>query len=293
MNCRCSGPSDTLPYQSQLTPCCQAHDWCYSCAWKVGWTGTTGKSNCDYLFWDNLYRACEFNYGSWNPERTVCKTTADTMYVAVSSAGQSYFTTDTCPGDSFKLSNTNFCFNPIYTLNSVVSYISPDLRGAWGSWTNYAQCPLGSWMNGFSARVQPYQGLSKDDTALNAVQASCATRNGTQMATNLIPGGGGGNFGSWLGYSMCPAGRHIVAIAMQVEPSQGAWSDDTAANTFAGLCSDGTVLTHTTTNFGSWSAWKYCPTNTAVCAFKVKVEQAGAADCTSLNDVEVACCAKD
>lgn len=58
-----------------------------------------------------------------------------------------------------------------------------------------------------------------------------------------------------LGYSMCPAGRHIVAIAMQVEPSQGAWSDDTAANTFAGLCSDGTVLTHTTTNFGSWSAW--------------------------------------
>lgn len=202
----CSGPSDTLPYQSQLTPCCQAHDWCYSCAWKVGWTGTTGKSNCDYLFWDNLYRACEFNYGSWNPERTACKTTADTMYVAVSSAGQSYFTTDTCPGDSFKLSNTNFCFNPIYTLNSVVSYISPDLRGAWGSWTNYAQCPLGSWMNGFSARVQPYQGLSKDDTALNAVQASCATRNGTQMATNLIPGGGGGNFGSWLGYSMCPAG---------------------------------------------------------------------------------------
>lgn len=121
-----------------LHRCCSACR-CYSCAWKVGWTGTTGKSNCDYLFWDNLYRACEFNYGSWNPERTVCKTTADTMYVAVSSAGQSYFTTDTCPGDSFKLSNTNFCFNPIYTLNSVVSYISPDLRGAWGSWTNYAQ----------------------------------------------------------------------------------------------------------------------------------------------------------
>jgi Tfp pilus assembly major pilin PilA len=23
----CSGPSDTLSYQAQLTPCCQAHDW--------------------------------------------------------------------------------------------------------------------------------------------------------------------------------------------------------------------------------------------------------------------------
>jgi hypothetical protein len=25
--CRCSGPSDTLSYQAQLTPCCQQHDW--------------------------------------------------------------------------------------------------------------------------------------------------------------------------------------------------------------------------------------------------------------------------
>jgi hypothetical protein len=36
-----------------------------------------------------------------------------------------------------------------------------------------------------------------------------------------------------------------------------------------------------------------CPANTAVCAFKLRVEQSGAADCTSLNDIEVACCAKD
>jgi hypothetical protein len=41
------------------------------------------------------------------------------------------------------------------------------------------------------------QGYWTDDTALNAIQASCASRNGTQMATGLIPGGGGGNYGSW------------------------------------------------------------------------------------------------
>lgn len=209
------------------------------------------------------------------------QTTADSMYTAVSLASQSYFTSDTCPGDSFKLSNTNFCFNPVYTLNSVVSYISPGNGMTWGSWTNYAQCPLGSWMSGFAVRVEPKQGWG-DDTALNAIKANCAARDGLQMATELIPGGGGGNYGSWTGYSACPAGKHVVAIALQVEGSQGV-SDDTAANTFRGLCSDGTVLSHSNSNWGNWGSWSSW----------VRVEQAGAADCTSLNDVEVACCAKD
>ncbi|KAF6254610.1 vitelline membrane outer layer protein I [Scenedesmus sp. NREL 46B-D3] len=291
----CSGPSDILAYQQQLTPCCQAHDWCYSCAYKAGWTGSSGKANCDYLFWDNLYRACDFWYPNDILNRGACKTTADSMFTAVSLASYSYFNNnDVCPGDSWKLANTNFCFNPVYSLNSVVSYIKPGNGQGWGSWTNYAQCPLGSWMSGFSARVQSYQGIWKDDTSLNAVRASCSSRGGTQIATGLIPGGNGaGNFGDWSPYSTCPAGKHVIAIAMQVEGWQRT-ADDTAANTFLGLCSDySTVLSHASPNFGSWSSWVYCPANTAVCAFKVRVEQASAADCTSLNDIEVACCAKD
>jgi hypothetical protein len=36
-----------------------------------------------------------------------------------------------------------------------------------------------------------------------------------------------------------------------------------------------------------------CPANMAVCGFRQKIEQAGAADCTGMNDIEVACCVKD
>jgi hypothetical protein len=108
----------------------------------AGWTGTTGKANCDVLFRNNLYAACEYNYGAWDPNHALCKAIADSMYTAVSVASQSYFTSDACPGESWKLSNTNFCFNPIYQLDSVVSYIRPGNGQQWGSWTNNAPVRL-------------------------------------------------------------------------------------------------------------------------------------------------------
>lgn len=287
----CSGPSDTLSYQQQLTPCCQAHDWCYSCAHKVGWTGDTGRANCDITFRNNLYAACDMNYGTWDPNRGLCKTTADAMYTAVRLGGESAFVADVCPDESWKLAATSYCFNPLYQSPGVVS-IRTGNGQQWGSWTNWAQCPVGSWMNGFSARVQSAQGFWYDDTALNAVRATCSNEVGTQTAAGLIPSGGGGQTGSWQGYSTCPPGRHITAMRLQVEGSQGP-ADDTAANTLKVRCSDGTTeLSHSSPGWGGWSGWVSCPVGTAVCAFKVKIEQPGAADPTALNDIELACCRK-
>jgi hypothetical protein len=61
------------------------------------------------------------------------------MYTAVSLASSSYYTYDSCPGEATKLSYTNFCFDPQYALNGVVSYMSPGNGQQWGAWTNYAE----------------------------------------------------------------------------------------------------------------------------------------------------------
>jgi hypothetical protein len=122
---------------------------CYSCAWRAGWTGTNGKYNCDYLFWDNLYRACDYWYPTDASNRGSCKSTADTMYTTVRAVSQSYFTTDTCWDESWKLSNAGFCFNTVYTLTANTNHPSgradvvtnglkrPGNGQQWGTWANY------------------------------------------------------------------------------------------------------------------------------------------------------------
>jgi hypothetical protein len=106
----------------------------------LGWTGSDGRANCDYYFWNNLYGACDFWYPNDAINRGACKTTADSMYTAVRAGGSSAFNNnDLCPGDSWKLPNAVFCFNPVYTLGGVVNYIKPGNGQQWGAWTNFAQ----------------------------------------------------------------------------------------------------------------------------------------------------------
>jgi hypothetical protein len=113
---------------------------CYTCSWRVGWTETAvAKANCDKLMWDNQYRACDYWYPSDPINRSGFKATADTMYAVLSVASASWLVTQTCPGDSWKLANTNFCFDPQYSLESAYNKIKPGNGQQWGSWSNYAQ----------------------------------------------------------------------------------------------------------------------------------------------------------
>jgi hypothetical protein len=101
-----------------------------------------------------------------------------------------------------------------------------------------------------------------------------------------------GNRGVWSGYASCPAGQYIIGIQQQVEIKQGYTADDTAANGLRALCSDGVTELDNKNGlgFGAWSGRVKCPSGSAVCGFRVKVEQGGALDNTGLNDIQAECC---
>ena len=91
------------------------------------------------MFWDNLYRACDLYYPSDAINLGACKTTADAMYTAVSLASASTYTYEACPGESYKLGYTNFCFDPQYFMDRATSYASPGNGQIWGAWGNYTE----------------------------------------------------------------------------------------------------------------------------------------------------------
>jgi hypothetical protein len=67
------------------------------------------------------------------------------MYASVRAGGGSAFNNnDACPGESWKLPSATFCFNPVYQLGGVVSYVRPGNGQQWGAWTNLAAVGGGS-----------------------------------------------------------------------------------------------------------------------------------------------------
>lgn len=164
--------------------------------------------------------------------------------------------------------------------------------GSWGSWRQEAYCNHGSWAVGYEMRVESSQGggLSgnNDDTALNSVRLFC--RNPTTSATEWISSYDG-LFGSWRGSASCASGHYLVGGRMRMEGSQGG-DDDTAANSFTGVCSNALDLQAPGgMSWGSWGSYRFCPINTAVCGLEAKFESSqGGGDDTALNGIELQCC---
>jgi hypothetical protein len=163
--------------------------------------------------------------------------------------------------------------------------------GPWGAWAELAKCPQGSWANSLATRVQPHQGFFVDDSGLNAVRMQCGNAAITQQQQDTIESHPG-NRGVWSSFASCPAGLYTVGLQQQVEPKQGYGADDTAANGLKALCSDGKteLYNNNSIGFGAWSAWVTCPAGSAVCGFRVKVEQGRAIDNTGMNDIQAECC---
>ncbi|MGE5658564.1 MAG: hypothetical protein ACM37W_18335 [Actinomycetota bacterium] len=158
----------------------------------------------------------------------------------------------------------------------------------WGGWSTAIYCPPGTYVGGYSMRVEPDQGKG-DDTALNAVALYCYDRAGN-MAERIVPHPG--FWGNWGEGASCPKGSYAVAFKLKVEPPQGN-GDDTGANSVAFGCSNGTVIE--ASGGGRWGAWTpnwlTGPPNSAICGVRAKVEnQQGKGDDTALNDLEFTWC---
>lgn len=145
-------------------------------------------------------------------------------------------------------------------------------------------------MSSLATRVEPYQGFWADDTALNAVRMHCSDAAGQQTTAQPIESDPGIR-GDWSGFERCPSGQHVVAIKVAVEPYQGI-GDDIAADGVMALCSDGAteLYNNNSLGFGGWSDWVRCPAGSAVCGFRIKIEQALAVDKTAMNDMQADCC---
>ncbi|XP_069738558.1 vitelline membrane outer layer protein 1 homolog [Phaenicophaeus curvirostris] len=161
--------------------------------------------------------------------------------------------------------------------------LSVENGGPWGDWGDPVFCPKGSYANGFQLKVEPPQGLFRDDTALNAVRLLCS--NGATATSSEGPRG------TWLSPLSCSRG-HLSSFRLRVEAPQGLW-DDTAANNVDVACSDGRVLEGQGGLAGTWGNWSsFCPHGGGVCGLRTRLEapQRGGKDNTALNDVEMFCC---
>ncbi|KAF8055125.1 ERDJ2A [Scenedesmus sp. PABB004] len=283
----CSGPSDAVPYQARLTPACMSHDMCYACSWRVVGNNTSKAARqkaCDDRFKQTMLNLCDRWFGNTSAfHLTGCKATANTMYAAVALGGSSFHTEYECPGNMDAVGFPTFGLVPTF-IPSFPTYaiIAPIRQGPWGFWTGWAECPAGSWLSGFRARVEADQYLG-DDTALNELMFRCSDAAGGATASNLTTstfysywGADYNYWGDWGDWVNCPTGQHIVGLDLAV---QDAGADDTAANTLRVRCSGGGTLTQPNTLGRGYFAGRFvnCPAGMAACGARTKMEQPGVA----------------
>ncbi|KAK2827580.1 hypothetical protein Q7C36_018506 [Tachysurus vachellii] len=161
----------------------------------------------------------------------------------------------------------------------------------WGTWGISERCPTGTYATGFSLKVQSYQGIWYDDTALNGIALHCSRPIGS---TGIVGGfttirSAVGSWGYWSSPIWCPSGV-LKAFQLRVEGFQG-WLDDTTANNIRFKCSTGSVLEGRGMTWGTWGSWSSLCGGTGICGIQTKVESPqGPGDDTTLNNVIFSCC---
>jgi len=165
--------------------------------------------------------------------------------------------------------------------------------GTWGSWQEcYEFCPAGTYAYSVALRSEPTQG-SGDDTAMNGIRLQCYNRsNGAYQGYITSHTGYWGNWLARVVTNPFAAGNPIVGGKMKIEPPQGSRTDDTAANAVQMKSRNGVwIQPDANTAWGSWNGETSCPSNSAVCGVKTRVEPTqGNGDDTALNGVALACC---
>ncbi|CAL4109291.1 unnamed protein product [Meganyctiphanes norvegica] len=167
-----------------------------------------------------------------------------------------------------------------------------DWASHFGTWGELAFCPEGSFAHAFRLKVESES--AHDDTALNAIELSCAHRR--QLGTKDIQErdstitSSQGHWGDWKALKTCSDG-FLTGLRMKSEEPQGHLHDDTAANDLEMQCAWGSEIHNGEgDHWGRWSSWSYCPQGWAICGLQTRVEGTSANDDTALNDVKMFCC---
>lgn len=113
----------------------------------------------------------------------------------------------------------------------------------------------------------------------------CAVCNsfGTVITSHEGPKGGPN------GWSYCNPGTFAIKARLKAEGNQGV-GDDTAANAFRLVCSDGNELRSEPE--GQWGIWvtdSACPKDYFITGFNVRAEDDGGADDTGMNGIVIRC----
>ncbi|KAJ3597731.1 hypothetical protein NHX12_001248 [Muraenolepis orangiensis] len=156
-----------------------------------------------------------------------------------------------------------------------------------GRWTWPEMCPDTYFAVGFSIRVESNQ-YGLDDTALNGVRLICA-RGGDRSFLYSIESDVG-FYGQWSQVQYCPQGV-LVSFQLRVEPHQGLFGDDTAANNIRFRCSSNPMLEGPGRSWGEYGSWSHSCPQGGICGIESKMEsyQLGLDDST-LNDLRFYCC---
>merc|ERR1711976_910539 len=165
-------------------------------------------------------------------------------------------------------------------------------------------CPDNSWAQGFQLKVESDQGGLDDDTALDGVRLECYDAKGVYTGS-VESSPDYDHSGEWMSKQYCTSNSFLDGIRLRSEEgyrknkmyietdkTNTKSLDETAANNIDMHCINKNTLSGNGMFWGEWTDWKYCPTGTAVCGMKTKVQEYSGAftDDTALNEIIIYCC---
>ena len=104
-----------------------------------------------------------------------------------------------------------------------------DSKSNWGEYGGMSYCPNGTFVKGFSLKVEPKTTLGIDETAVNDFRAVCGDYYTPLVSTN------GQKFGSFGNTAYCPGNSSVCGLSLKSEKPQG-MADDTAVNDVVLYC---------------------------------------------------------
>ncbi|XP_060091168.1 vitelline membrane outer layer protein 1-like [Heteronotia binoei] len=135
----------------------------------------------------------------------------------------------------------------------------------------------------FSLKVEPYQGIWRDDTSLNGIRLYCSDGSIISSAE--------GEYGTWSKEESCKSG-FLNSFSLRVSAREPI-NDNTAAENVKFKCTDGRELEGSGHAWGEYAAWSESCQEGGICGIQTKVDivpRYNAVDPTGLENVRFFCC---